>query len=138
MTREHLKNYKYQPPPTPNPIKTPGNTYFISSDRDENEMWERLEKALEGWEVIDFRPPLSTDEGWLTYGRLCEVYVVPEKGAYVDNIPRFIVKKKRIFTDTERLNYMFSYNKSWSRWGQSREQIDSTLRCRLKTGLSIE
>ena len=138
MTKEQLKNFKYQPPPTPNPVVTPGKTYLIASDRDENDMWERLEKALEGWEVIDFRPPLSTDEAFLTYGSRESVYESKKDGAYVDNIPRFIVKKKRVFTDTERLNYIMRCNKVRLEWGQSREQIDRVLRSRLAANLPID
>lgn len=135
MTREQLQNFKWQPPPQNPPVVTPRDIYVVKACREycEDEVWERIDKLCKDYDIVDFRPPLTTDS-FISYGTFP---IIHDKEGYTDNIPRFIVKKKRVFTDTERLEYMMVLSRSWNKWGKSREEIDKTLRDRLEHGLSI-
>lgn len=135
MTKEQLQNFKWQPPPEIPSVVTPRDIYVVKAclEYDEDEVWERIDKLCKDYDIVDFRPPLTTDS-FISYGTFP---IIHDKEEYTDNIPRFIVKKKRVFTDTERLEYMMVLSRSWNKWGKSREEIDKTLRDRLEHGLSI-
>lgn len=135
MTKEQLQNFKWQPPPENPPVVTPRDIYVVKARGEyyEDKVWERIDKLCKDYDIVDFRPPHTTDS-FISYGTFPSIH---DKGGYADNIPRFIVKKKRVFTDTERLEYMMVLSRSWNKWGKSRKEIDKTLRDRLEHGLSI-
>lgn len=136
MTKEQLQNFKWQLPPQNPPVVTPRDIYVVKACREycEDEVWERINKLCKDYDIVDFRPPLTTDS-FISYGAFP---IIHDKGGYSDNIPRFIVKKKRVFTDTERLKYVMRYNKDRRIWGKSREEIDEILRSRLEVNLPID
>lgn len=69
MTKEQLMNFKWQPPPQPPPPITPRDIYVVRPklQHEEEKVWAEIEKTLEGYEIVDFRPSKKGDTA-LYYG----------------------------------------------------------------------
>jgi len=112
---EEISKLSYTPPPSVPETQTPASSYGTSALKT---ISENLTKN--GWEVIGFRRLAKGDlYVYDPFGLDIRTYPDPTNL----NWPALIVRKKRVITDTERLDYFLSEYAMF----ENREEIDEEI-----------
>ena len=98
-------------------------------------IWPHIDEHVEaakgrGFEIVDFRAPKKGETCLSRNGTIfspAENYGVEGVGVLGTGVAYFILQKVKVFTDSERLDFLLEYLKNLVTW-RTREDVDRLMR----------